>query len=355
MQGFSIGERKIGEGSPVFIIAEAGSNFRVSNDREKNFSQALRMIGAAAEAGADAVKFQLFSAEKLYVKEAGSADYVGDKKPINQIIEEMELPPEWIPKLKEECEKKGLVFLCTPFDEKAADLLEENEVAAFKIASYTITHIPLIRHIARKKKPVILSVGASGLEDVERAVDAIRGEGNNEIALLQCTAKYPAPLSAINLRAIPALEKRFDVVAGLSDHSREPLTAPLGSVALGAKVIEKHFTIDNSLPGPDQKFAVTPKELRAMVSGIRGLELALGRSRKEVLEEERELFDFCRRHVYASRDIQEGEILSAENLVALRPGKAKRGIGAERMEEFLGKKAKRGIRENEPLGEDDFK
>jgi N-acetylneuraminate synthase len=354
MNHFKIGKKGIGGKNPCFVIAEAGANYRISENKEENFAQALRLIGIAASAGADAVKFQLYTAKRLYAERAGEADYIGKKKSINAIIEEMELPVEWLPLLKKNAEEKGLVFLCSPFDEQGADELEKIGIEAFKIASYTISHVPLLKHIARKGKPVILSVGASDWKDIEKAVKVIKKEGNSGIALLQCTAKYPAPLSTVNLRAIPAMGKKFGLATGLSDHSREPLIAPLGAVALGAKIIEKHFTTDNNSPGPDHGFAILPQELKEMVSGIRKMEQALGSAGKKVLAEEKELHRFCRRSIYALENIPKGAVLSGENVAVLRPGKRERVLEPEEFEKMLGKKAKRDIAKGGPVKKGDF-
>ncbi len=348
----SIAGRKVGEGQPCFIIAEAGANFRISDDPKVNFQQALKMIGIAADAKADAVKFQLYRADKLYVRKAGQADYIGKKKSIYDIIREMELPYEWLPKLKKHCEDKGIIFLCSPFDEESADKLDEAGVAAFKVASYTITHFPLLRHIARKGKPIILSTGASNKDEVKDAIKAVEKEGNRDIIVLQCTAKYPAPMSSINLKVIQNLREDLGVIVGLSDHSREPLIAPLGAVALGAKVVEKHFTTDNSLPGPDHGFAILPEELKSMVTGIRQLEEAMGTGIKGVLDDEKELHTFARRFIFSARSIKKGEQFTTKNLAVLRPGKHKAGLPPSRWDDILGKKAKRDIRAQEPILED---
>ncbi|MDD5163419.1 MAG: N-acetylneuraminate synthase family protein [Candidatus ainarchaeum sp.] len=354
MNEISIDGRKIGGKNRCFVIAEAGSNFRISANEKKNFRQALRLIDIAAEAGADAVKFQLYRAKKLYVADAGRADYLKQKKPINSIIREMELPFEWIPRLGKYCKKKGIVFLCTPFDTEAVDELEKAGISAYKVGSYAISHLPLIKYIARKAKPVILSCGASDYGKIKKAIGTIKSSGNSRIVLMQCTTKYPTPLSAINLRSIPYLSKKFRVIAGLSDHSREPLIAPLGAVALGAKAIEKHFTTDNSLPGPDHKFAVLPDELKEMVSGIRKLEEAMGKTGKQILDEEKELFNFCDLGIFAIKKIHSGEIFSEGNIAVLRPGKNKKGLAPEFFDEVIGKKAKKNIGKNQPLKRTDF-
>lgn len=354
MAQIKIGDRSVGDGCPCFIIAEAGSNFRISENPEENFRHALFMIDVAAGAKADAVKFQLYREKKLYAQDAGAADYIGKSKSINEIIREMELPIEWLPKLKKHCDEKGIIFLCSPFDEESADELEKIGIDAFKIGSYEITHLSLLKHIAKKRRPVLISSGTADYKDIAAAIKTIKAAGNSRIAILQCTAKYPAPLRTVNLNVVPALKKKFSVVIGLSDHSREPLIAPLGAVALGAGIIEKHFTTDNSLPGPDHGFAILPGELKQMVSAIRQLEEAMGSAKKRVLPEEKELFDFARRSIFAAGEIKKGEKFSKKNTAVLRPGKRKGFLRPELFEKLLGKKAKRDIAEGEAIKKSDF-
>jgi len=349
LKKIKIGSKVIGENSPCFIIAEAGSNWRYCSDMAKNFRHALKLIDIAADAKADAVKFQLYQAKKLYVRDAGSADYIGKKKSIYQIIKEMELPYEWLPRLKEYCDKKRIIFLCTPFDEESADRLEKIGIPAYKAASYTITYVPLLRYIAKKGKPIILSTGASNIKEIKEAIGCIKNEGNSQIAIMQCTAKYPAPLETINLKVIPKLIKEFGIPIGLSDHSREPLIAPLGAVALGARIIEKHFTTDNRLNGPDHSFAILPDELIEMVDSIRKLEKALGKENKKLQEEEKELHNFARRSIYSIKEIKKGEKLTIKNIAALRPGKAKKGLEPKFFDAILGKKAKRDIKSGKEI------
>lgn len=354
MKTISIGKRKIGEGYPAFIIAEAGSNFKISEEPKTNYEHALKLIDLAKEANADAIKFQLYKAEKLYVENAGCADYIGKKKPIYQIIKEMELPYEWLQKLKKHCDEKNIIFLCAPFDERSADELEKIGIEAYKIASYAITHTPLLKHIAKKGKPILLSTGASNLEDIRKAVKTIKEQGNDQIALMQCTAKYPAPLSTINLKIIPNLIKEFEVPVGLSDHSREPLIAPLGAVALGAKIIEKHFTTDNKLPGPDHGFAILPEELKEIAKNVKMLEEALGKEDKKVIEEEKELYDFARVYIYTTKDMKKGDTFTTENIAVLRPGKAEKGLEPEKYEKIIGKKAATELKKGQPLKEENI-
>lgn len=341
-----IGPRWIGEGEPCFIIAEAGSN------HNGDLARAFRLIDVAKEAGADAVKFQTFKADRIYPRSAGRADYLGERKSIHQIIQEMEMPDDWVPKLADYCRGREIEFLSTPFDERSADLLEPH-VNAYKIASYELTHVPLVLHVARKGKPVILSTGTSDLEEVRAAVRAIRSAGNERIVLLQCTASYPAPLEAVNARAVETLRRATGLPVGLSDHSRDPVVAPVVAVALGACVIEKHFTLSNRLPGPDHRFAVEPHELRTMVARVREAEKALGHGRKEVLMEEAELRAFARRSVFAVRDIAAGERISEENIAVLRMGKLAGGLEPARFPDLMGRRAARPIRRDQAVQPED--
>ncbi|MGH9340942.1 MAG: N-acetylneuraminate synthase family protein [Acidobacteriota bacterium] len=297
------------------------------------------MIDVAVESGADALKFQNFKAARLYPKSAGSSDYLKVSKSIYDLIEEMEMPDTWVPELANYCRHRKIEFLSSPFDESSADLLA-SYVNAFKIASYELTHIPLLRHIARFGKPIILSTGTANLAEVVRAVEVLQSEGNNQVILLQCTASYPAAPEAMNLRAMLALRQATGCLVGLSDHSRDPVIAPAVAVALGACLIEKHFTLSNWLPGPDHKFAVEPDELKKLVNSVRAAEKVLGTGRKETLPEEKELHAFARRSIFATRLISVGETLDRENTAVLRCGKLGFGLPPGDYERVLGRVAR---------------
>ena len=342
-----IGERWLGEGEPCFIVAEAGSNHNGSLD------QALRLIDVAVGAGADAVKFQHFMASKLYPPSAGESDYLGISKPIYAIIREMETPDDWVSHLANYCRERSITFLSSAFDEASADL-REPYVPAFKVASYEMTHHPLLRHIARKGKPMIVSTGTATLEEVIETVKSIRAAGNEQVILLQCTASYPTPLESVNARALVALRESTGLLTGLSDHSRAPIVAPVVAVALGACLIEKHFTLSNHLPGPDQKFAVEPHELKEMVRRIRQAEQTLGHGRKETLPVEQELRSFARRSIFATRAIAAGEMLNAKNIAVLRCGKLGFGLAPEEYEKLFGQRAARDICANSLIRRDDL-
>jgi len=347
MKTVNIGGRAVGEGQPCLVIAEAGSNHNGSLD------QAKALIRIAADARADAVKFQTFRAGKLYARNAGKSDYLKLDQSIVDVIAAMEMPYEWLPVLADEAKRNGLMFLSTPFDERSADELEPL-VPAFKIASYEMTHLPLVRYIARKKKPLIVSTGTANLDEVRETVAAVRETGNDQLVLLQCTASYPSPLDALNLRAITTLRREFDVPAGLSDHSRDPFVGPVAAVALGACVIEKHFTFNNDMPGPDHKFAIEPDELRAMVAAIRECESALGTGEKKVAAVENELREFARRTIFTARAVSRGEAFTTENTAVLRAGKAGHGLPPSALDALIGKRARRDLPADVPVKSGDF-
>ena len=263
------------------------------------------------------------------------------------------MPYEMLPVLAEYCRKVGVEFLSTPFspaDFVAIDPL----VPLHKIASYEISHVHLIRAAARSGKPLILSTGASTEADIAWAVDTFHAEGGTNLCLMQCTAKYPAPMNSVNLRAIPWLRHRFRVSAGLSDHTREPFAAPVAAVAMGACVIEKHFTLHNRLPGADHGFALTPNELAAMVREVRLAEAALGSGAKDVQAVEEELAAYARRGLQATQDIAAGETLTeGGNFAILRPGKQKLGTHPCNLAKIAGHRASRRIGMGEGISPDD--
>lgn len=348
MRNVKVGSHIIGPDHPTFFIAEAGANWRISRDPKTNYKHALRLIDIAVAAGCQSVKFQLYRAAKLYTPKAGTADYLKKKTPIYDIIQDMELPYEWLKKLKSYCDRRGIMFLCTPFDIESVEQLESIGMEAYKIASYSVTHLPLLRRIARTGKPVFMSTGASTTAAVDKAVAELRKYGNRQLMLLQCTAKYPAPLTSLNLRVIPTLQARYDVPVGLSDHSREPSVGPMVAVALGARVIEKHYTTDNSLSGPDHIFAILPDELKSLVMNVRQTEAALGESRKHVTKDEQELADFTRYRIFATRALRRGEAL-AGSIELLRSGKVTTGLDANYWDRAVKSRARRTIKQYQPI------
>lgn len=334
----------------VYVIAEAGSNWHVGDDHKANRDMAFRLIDTARDSGANAVKFQVYRPETIYVSNAGQSDYLaaaGIKEDVQEIFSRLAMPYELIQELAKYCQSVEIDFMATPFSPNDFDQIN-NYVKAHKIASYEIGHIHLLEKAAKSGKPLFLSTGAATEDEIKWAVDFYENHGGKDLTLLQCTAQYPAEVQSMNLRAIPWLKHRFKVQVGLSDHSRHPTSAPVAAVALGATVIEKHFTVDNQLPGPDHAFALTPVELKEMVHAIRRAEVMLGSGVKVIQEEERELRAFARRGIQAIAPIKAGDILKeGENIAILRPGKRLQGIHPKHIYELEGKRAKRTI----PLGD----
>lgn len=329
----------------VYVIAEAGSNWRGTGDINDT-AQAKALIDVAATAGADAVKFQTYRSDTVYVANAGVSDYLtaaGDTDDITDIFDNLSMPYEMIPNLAEYCKSRNIDFLSTPFSSSDFSAIDPY-VPVHKIASYEISHVHLIKMAARSGKPLILSTGASGEDDISWAVDTYRAEGGRDLCLMQCTASYPAPQDSLNVRTVPWLKRRFRVAAGLSDHSRDPSTAAIAAVALGARVIEKHFTLDNNLPGPDHSFALEPDELKKLVCDVRLAEQSLGDGVKRVLAEEHELATYARRGLQALTPIVKGDVLrEGMNFAILRPGKRILGAHPRYLDRIEGKKAGRDI------------
>ena len=325
----------------VYVIAEAGSNWRMGTVK-RDLAMAHALIDVAIEAGADAVKFQTYKPESVYVSNAGHSDYLSDvgiKENIQDIFADLSMPYEMLSELADYSKRGGIDFMSTPFSPSDFAAIDPF-VSIHKIASYEISHVHLLRLAARSGKPLILSTGASNEEDIAWAVETFQAEGGRDLCLLQCTAKYPAPMSSLNMKTIPWLRQRFGVSSGLSDHSREPTVAPVMAVALGARVIEKHYTLDNRLPGPDHSFALTPAELSRLVQKVRMAEEALGDGIKQVLKVERELASYARRGLQATRKIQTGETLNeGNNFEVLRPGQQKLGLHPRHIPEIEGRKA----------------
>jgi pseudaminic acid synthase len=338
-----IGDRAVGAGAPVYIIAEAGSN------HDRNLDQAKRLIDVAAEAGADAIKFQTFTAERIVAETSTRAKYLDailpPDKTMSQLFRDLELPHEWHAELKTHAEGRGLDFISTPFDHEAVDLLDGLGVKVFKVATYELWHLPLIRDIASRGKPMICSTGMANLADVQAAVDTVRAAGNDNLMLLHCVVNYPPPFADLNLRAIETMRQAFDVPVGWSDHTPGWL-APVVATALGAAVIEKHFTTDRSRSGPDHQFALEPDELKTMVRAIRDTEAALGDGVKRMAPAEADLYATARRSLFAARAIAAGAVLTDGDVVILRPGT---GIEVRELEHVIGRTARRRIERHEPL------
>jgi sialic acid synthase SpsE len=338
-----VGARTIGDGHPFFVIAEASSN------HNRDMNTALRLIDATAAARADAVKFQAFTADKIVARMREKHPYIAQMFPkaesMHEVYASMELPREWLKDLKAYSEEKGLLFLCTPFDEAAVDLLDSLGIAAYKIASYELWHLPLIRHAARTGKPLLISTGMGNLQVIEEALGAVAAEGNDQAALFHCAINYPPPFTELNLRAIRTMKTAFGVPVGYSDHSTG-ITAAIATVALGGNLFEKHFTLSKQLPGPDHPFSIEPDELAALVRGVRECEQALGSPLKRMLESERAGYVMGRRSIFAAVDIPAGTRITREMLAILRPGT---GLEPKHLEKVIGRHAAADIHANDPI------
>jgi sialic acid synthase SpsE/RimJ/RimL family protein N-acetyltransferase len=341
----------------VFVIAEAGSNWRMGTNK-RDLAMAKTLIDVARDAGADAVKFQTYRPEKVYVKNAGKSDYLSNaniKEDITDIFADLAMPYDMLPELAAYCESNGILFMSTPFSVEDFEAIDPY-VSVHKLASYELSHLRLIEHIAKTKKPLIMSTGASGYDNIAWALKTYYDNGGITPALLQCTAQYPADVSAMNLSVIPALKRCFHVHVGLSDHSRNPIAAPCAAVGLGATVVEKHFTLDNRLPGPDHSFAVTPSELTHMVETIRLMEKMRGDGIKKVEDAEKELFDYARRGIQALQDINIGDTLcEGRNIDILRPGQQTMGVHPKFIIDLEGKTATREILEGKGIQHGDWR
>jgi sialic acid synthase SpsE/RimJ/RimL family protein N-acetyltransferase len=337
-------EEKKGAGR-VFVVAEAGSNWRMGTaKRDRDMAKAL--VDVAVDAGADAVKFQTYRPETLYVHNAGQSGYLMDlgiTEDIFTLFADLAMPYELVEEIAAYCKGQGIQFMSTAFSEKDFEAVDPH-VSIHKIASYEISHIHLLRLAARSGKPLVLSTGASEEGDIAWAVEAFRKNGGKDLTLLQCTSKYPADPASMNLQVIPWLKRRFKVDVGLSDHSRDPIVAPVSAVALGATLIEKHFTLSNALPGPDHSFAVLPHELKQMVEAIRVAEKMRGSGLKKIDPCEEELRAYARRGVQALRKIGKGEPFhEGKNIAVLRPGNQRAGVHPMFLPDLEGKSAKREI------------
>jgi sialic acid synthase SpsE len=341
----------------VFVIAEAGSNWRAGTpERDRKLAQAL--IDAAAAAGADAIKFQTYRAETTYVPNAGNSDYLaaaGIDKSILEVFRDLEMPYELVPELADYAASQGIEFMSAVFS--PADLAAVDPyVQIHKVASFEISDTRLLEGIARTGKPVVLSTGASTGEDVDTALEILRANGAGPVCLLQCTSSYPAPPESLNLLAIPYLSERYGIPVGLSDHSEDPIVAPVAAVALGACVIEKHFTLHRALPGPDHAFAVTPDELANLVRAVRAAVPMRGNGRKEILPEEEELYAFARRRVQAVASIRKGDVLEeGKNVAILRPGSRQPGVHPRELASLAGRTATRDIELGDGIQAGDWK
>jgi N-acetylneuraminate synthase/N,N'-diacetyllegionaminate synthase len=341
---FMLEGRRIG-GQRCFVIAEAGVNHNGRLDL------ARRLVDVAAEAGADAIKFQTFQPELIAAASAPKAPYQmaadGASTQLD-MLRELVLPRDAYRELQDRSRDRGLVFLSTPFDEPSARFLDELGVSAFKIASGELTNLPFLELLASMRKPLLLSTGMSTLAEVDAAVDVIRGASGAPVALLHCVSAYPAPADACNLAAIATLRRRFSVPSGWSDHTQGTSIA-LAAAALGAELLEKHITLDRALPGPDHAASLEPHELGAMVAALRDIEVALGDGIKRPMPVEQPVAAVARRGLHVRRDLPAGHQLTGRDLVALRPA---RGLSPARFNEVLGRRLLRPLSAGDALLEE---
>ena len=354
MRNIHIGKRVVGLNYPTYIIAEVGSNF------DGSLSRAKKLADLAKKLGADCYKIQNFLAPKIVSEYGFKRLKISFQskwpKSVTEVYKAAEFPRKWLRELSDYCKKIGIDFMSAPYDKEAVDELEKIKVPAYKIGSGEIDNLPFLSYVAKTQKPIILSCGASTLEEIKTAVRVIEKTGNKKIIILQCIVNYPSPIEHANLRVLETLQKAFPYPVGYSDHTigqagggDDPLngiTVPLASVAMGARVIEKHYTDDRRRNGPDHPFAIEPKEFEMMIKGIRAIEKALGSKVKKITPAEKETRIIQRRGIYAQRDIQKGEGFTEEALEFLRPAL---GLRPPRIVDLIGKKARRGIKAGEPI------
>ncbi len=324
----------------VYIIAEAGVNHNGS------FALACKLVDAAREAGVDCIKFQTFKAKNLVSRTAQKAEYqkktTGDSSQ-QEMLKKLELSFNEFLQLKEYCKKSGISFLSTPFDFESIDFLNSIDMPFWKIPSGEVTNLPYLVELAKTGKPVVMSTGMCNMEEIRAAIDVLKKFGATKIKLLHCNTEYPTPFEDVNLKAVETMRKEFGLEVGYSDHTKG-IEVPIAAVALGATIIEKHFTLDRNMEGPDHKASLEPQELAAMVSSIRHIEQALGTGFKIPTCSEKKNIAIARKSIVAAKDIKKGEMLTGENITVKRPGT---GISPMKWFEVLGKKAIRNFEEDE--------
>jgi N,N'-diacetyllegionaminate synthase len=331
-RSFEIGDREVGPGRPAYVIAEAGAN------HNRDLGMARELIEVAADAGADAVKFQTYSGKDLYSSKTPQFEYLDDERSPQELLDAIALPREWQGELRDHARSRGIDFFSSPFDTAAVDELAELGVPALKIASFEIVDTPLIEHAAGTGIPLIISTGMANYGEIEDALAAAGAGGCDRVALLRCASVYPAEPEIMNLRAMRTMREAFGVPVGLSDHTLG-IAVPTGAAALGMELLEKHFTLSRELEGPDHPFALEPDELRDMVKGVREVESALGNGRLEGPSEaeSKEMYTLARRSVIAATDISAGTVIEREMLTVKRPGY---GVKPRDIELLVGRTAK---------------
>jgi N-acetylneuraminate synthase len=337
-----LGSKRIGDKQPCFLIAEAGVN------HNGKFSLAKKLIDAAVTAGVDAVKFQTFKAQGVVTDDVGIASYaqknIGKNLKQLDMIKQYELTYDEFTELKEYCDKKKMLFLSTPHSFDAIDFLDDL-VPAFKFGSGDLTNIPALQYTARKHKPMILGTGMATLNEVRTAIRAIHVAGNHQVIALHCTTNYPCPLDQVNLRAMLTMQNTLSCLVGYSDHTMG-ITVPVMAATLGAVIIEKHFTLDTTMAGPDHKASLEPAELKQMVTAIRNVETILGSYAKKPTPSEKDIMKLVRKSIVADKDIKKGATIRRTMLGIKRPGT---GLSPLQIQQVLGKKTKKTIKKDELL------
>jgi len=339
----TIGDRMICSGNPIYIVAEMSAN------HGQDFNQAVKLIHAVKEAGADAIKLQTYTPDTITIKCDNEYFRIGkgtiwEGRTLYDLYKEAYTPWEWQPKLKKIANDIGLDLFSTPFDKTAVDFLEKMNIPVYKIASFELVDIPLIQYVAQTGKPIIMSTGMGTLVEINEAVQTAGEAGGKEIALLKCTSAYPAPTEEMNLSTIPHLSEVFQVPIGLSDHTLG-IAVPTAAVALGACIIEKHITLSRSIPGPDNSFSLEPHEFKEMVETIRIATKAIGKVSYNRTDQEQKTLIF-RRSIFVVKDIIVGEIFTEDNLRSIRPGN---GLHTRNLQKVLGRKASQNIKCGTPL------
>lgn len=344
-----IGDRLIGKNHPTYIIAEIGANFDGSMQRAKEH------IDAAKEAGADCAKFQTFITEKI-VSEGGFSRMKLEGvhgswgKTVSEVFKGVEFPMEWHAEIIGYCKKVGIDFTTAPYFKEAVDLCVDLDVPFIKVGSGEITWLEQLDYIAKTGKPIMLATGDATLSEIDDAVRTIEKAGNKDLLLMQCITNYPSKIDSANVNVLKTYQNAFDVLTGYSDHSPGPVVA-LASVVLGGCAIEKHFTLDKTLPGPDHPHSMEPEEFKQMVEYVREVERAMGSTRKEVVEEERETVYVQRRGLYAAKDIERGHVMTELDIDVLRPAL---GIYPKYKQDVIGRIARTEIKKGDPIFWDNF-
>ncbi|NFH68700.1 pseudaminic acid synthase [Clostridium botulinum] len=343
MNKIKIKNKVIGGNNPTFIIAEMSANHL------QNFENAVKLIKAVKDAGADAIKLQTYTPDTITIDCDNeyfqiNQNTIWDGTTLHKLYREAYTPWEWQPRLKKIAEEEGLICFSSPFDKTSVDFLEKMDVPAYKIASFEINDIPLIEYVASKGKPIIISTGIATISEIHEAINACKKVNNNQIILLKCTSAYPSPMKDMNLKTIPNISETFNVISGISDHTLG-IEVPIASIALGAKVIEKHVTLLRGDGGPDAKFSLEPHEFKNMVTSVRNIEKALGNVTYELTEKQMKSREHSR-SLFIVKDIKKGEKFTTDNVKSIRPGF---GLKPKYINDVIGKTSNIDIEKGTPM------